>query len=174
MPHCPAHVVGGRRRDLQCDIAHEGELLEKVHGRAKTANHSEEMGAQVRRVEEIVRLIEGVFGNNVNGDAAEGVVQVDWLLSGDAGTGEGDDLVGLAVDDVFKFEHHFAREHGVQAGALALVDLVGGRRVSRVRDTQRAVVDGALGVFGADMVDGLEVLLVAEVNLIGLNADNWA
>lgn len=24
------------------------------------------------------------------------------------------------------------------------------------------------------MVDGLEVLLVAEVNLIGLNADNWA
>jgi len=174
LPHCPAHVVGDRRRDLQSDIAHEGELLEKVHGRAKTVDHFEEMGAKVRRVEEVVRLIEGVFGNNVNGDAAEGVVQVDWLISGDAGTGEGDDLVGLVVDDVFKFEHHFAREHGVQAGALALVDLVGNCRVGRVRDTQRAVVDRALGVFGADMVDGLEVLLVAEVNLIGLNADNWA
>ena len=101
-------------------------------------------------------------------------MQVDGLLSSDTGTGEGDDLVGLVVDDVFKLKHHFAREHGIQTGALAFVDLVGGRRVGRVWDTQRAVVDGALGVFGADMVDSLEVLLVAEVNLIGLNADNRA
>lgn len=119
-------------------------------------------------------MVERIVRNDIDGDGAEPVVEVDATGRFEGGAHAAHELGCLLLDDLLEVKDLLAREEGVQSGALDAVHVRARRGEGRLFGAEGAVEGRVLAVSRADVVDLVAVLRVAEVDFIRGDADDRA
>lgn len=96
-------------------------LAKDPGGWSQPQHKHEEIVSKVWSLQQAVAFTKREFGNYINGDGAQGVVQIHRLALGDCVFNSVTKLLRFVLDNVLELDDILAREEGVEAGATNTV-----------------------------------------------------